>query len=369
MTQRKTTRVAASSAPAKPSPAGATEPAPFIPPYRASLPDRFIDRVERLPWPPWVTGVLVIALTVAAVHLDAWMIRRSLPRGVFSANDVGSAVWGGYALAASIYARRWAEQALNGFRPLISKEMGSFEALRYRMTRVPVALGSVVVAGNILLFLLISLSAPAMGLIPDPLSPVWIGATLWSYVIAGHWLALVIRQLLQVARLYRMIPEFHLIRREPLYALSRLTQRSGAALAVLVTVGWLVNASMLSEPLTAGSALTTVGIQAGMVTFIFVSPLRGAHVRLVDEKRGQQAESDQRMISALDRLHDGLERDDGPTIERQHKALLAIQFEQQTLAKVPTWPWTPGILRSAVGAIVLPLALWLVQYVLQKVLR
>jgi len=106
-----------------------------------------------------------------------------------------------------------------------------------------------------------------------------------------------------------------------------------------------------------------------MVAVIFVSPLWGAHVRLVEEKRRQQAESDQRTITALDRLHDGLERDDGPIIERQHKALLAIQFEQQALAKVPTLPWTLGILRSAVGAIVLPLVLWLVQYVLQRVLR
>jgi len=369
MTQRKTTRVAASPRPAKLIRPAAAESAPFVPPYRASLPDKFIDQIERLPWPPWVTGALVIALTVAAVHLDAWMIRRSLPRGLFSANDVGSAVWGRYALAASIYARRWAEQALNGFRPLVSNEMGSFEALRYRMTRVPMILGTLVVAANISIFLLTALFAPAMGLIPDTVSPVWIGATLWSYVIAGHWLALVIRQLLQVARLYRMIPEFHLIRRDPLYALSRLTQRSGAALAILVTVGWLANAGTLSEPVTAGSALSLVGIQAGMVAVIFVSPLWGAHVRLVEEKRRQQAESDQRTITALDRLHDGLERDDGPIIERQHKALLAIQFEQQALAKVPTWPWTPGILRSAVGAIVLPLVLWFVQYVLQRVLR
>jgi hypothetical protein len=316
-----------------------------------------------------VTGALVIALTVAAFHLDAWMIRRSLPRGVFSANDVGSAVWGGYALAASIYARRWAEQALNGFRPLVSNEMGSFESLRYQMTRVPMVLGSLVIAANISIFLLIALTAPSMGLIPETLSPIWIAATLWSYVIAGHWLALVIRQVLQVARLYRMIPEFDLIRREPLYALSRLTQRSGAAMAILVTVGWLVYAGTLSEPLTAGSALSVVGVQAGMVMFVFVSPLWGAHVRLVEEKRRRQAESDQRTITALDRLHDGLQRDDGPTIERQHKALLAIQFEQQTLAKVPTWPWTPGIARNAVGAIFLPLALWLAQYVLQKVLR
>jgi hypothetical protein len=217
--------------------------------------------------------------------------------------------------------------------------------------------------------LLTALSTPALGLIPDTISPVWIAATLLGYVIPGHWLALIIRQLLQVARLYRMIPRLDLIRREPLYALSRLTQRSGTAAAILVGVGWLASASTVSEPQAAAAALPIVGIQAGIIAFIFVSPLWGAHARLVEEKQRQQAESDQRMISALDRLHDGLERDDGPTIERQHKALMAIQFEQQALAKVPTWPWTPGILRSAVGAIVLPLVLWLVQYVLQRVLR
>lgn len=351
---------------AKPVPATAAKA--LVPPYPASWADWILDRIERLPWPPWVTGGLAIAVTVAAVHLDAWS-RGALPRGAISASYVGQTVWGGYALAASIYARRWAEQAINEFRPVVSKEMGSFESLRYRMTRVPILLGSLVIAANILFFLLFALSVPAMALIPDTLSPVWIGATLWAYAIAGHWLALVIRQLLQVAKLYRMIPEFHLIRRDPLYALSRLAQRSGAALAILVTVGWLFNASTLSEPLTAGSALTLVGIQAGMVTIIFVSPLWGVHARLVEEKRRQLAESDQRMITVLDRLHDGLERDDGPTIERQHKALLAIQVEQQALAKVPTWPWPPGTVRSVLGAIFLPVVLWLVQFGLQRLLQ
>jgi hypothetical protein len=166
-----------------------------------------------------------------------------------------------------------------------------------------------------------------------------------------------------------MIPEFHLIRRQPLFALSRLTQRSATALAILVTAGWLANTSAFSQAITLGTTLIIVGIQAGMVTFIFVSPLWGAHVRLGEEKQRQQAESDQRMITVLDRLRAGVEHDDGRSIARQYKALLAIQFEQQALAKVPTWPWTPGTVRGALGAIFLPLALWLIQFGLGRILE
>jgi hypothetical protein len=47
----------------------------------------------------------------------------------------------------------------------------------------------------------------------------------------------------------------------------------------------------------------------------------------------------------------------------------ALQAESAELAKVATWPWAPGTLRNLMGAVLLPMALWMIQYGLQKVLR
>lgn len=74
------------------------------------------------------------------------------------------------------------------------------------------------------------------------------------------------------------------------------------------------------------------------------------------------------MIAVLERLREDVEHDDGQTIDRQHKALLAIQVEQQALAKVPTWPWRSETLRGMVGALVLPIMIFIVQRVLGRLL-
>jgi len=51
-----------------------------------------------------------------------------------------------------------------------------------------------------------------------------------------------------------------------------------------------------------------------------------------------------------------------------HKVLGALQAETSDLTKVPTWPWAPGTLRNLIGAVLLPMVLWLTQYGLQRLL-
>ena len=51
-----------------------------------------------------------------------------------------------------------------------------------------------------------------------------------------------------------------------------------------------------------------------------------------------------------------------------HKALDAFQAEHAEISKVPTWPWAAGTLRNLVGAVLLPVLLWLVQFGLGRLL-
>ena len=59
----------------------------------------------------------------------------------------------------------------------------------------------------------------------------------------------------------------------------------------------------------------------------------------------------------------GLER-----VDPLHKAMDALQAESAELGKVATWPWAPGTLRNLMGAVLLPIFLWLIQYGLQRLL-
>jgi hypothetical protein len=38
------------------------------------------------------------------------------------------------------------------------------------------------------------------------------------------------------------------------------------------------------------------------------------------------------------------------------------------LERIPTWPWRPETLRLLITALVLPLGLWLAQFILQRLL-
>jgi hypothetical protein len=51
-----------------------------------------------------------------------------------------------------------------------------------------------------------------------------------------------------------------------------------------------------------------------------------------------------------------------------NSALSAIRKEREALLLVPTWPWQPGTPRSVAAALALPLAIWLLQNVMQRVL-
>ena len=50
-----------------------------------------------------------------------------------------------------------------------------------------------------------------------------------------------------------------------------------------------------------------------------------------------------------------------------NKTLLNLQMERTIMARLPTWPWSMGTLRGFVSAILVPLALLLLQEVVGRV--
>ena len=50
------------------------------------------------------------------------------------------------------------------------------------------------------------------------------------------------------------------------------------------------------------------------------------------------------------------------------KVISILETEQDTLNRISTWPWQPETPRFLVTALLLPLLLWVIQYVLQLLL-
>jgi hypothetical protein len=55
-------------------------------------------------------------------------------------------------------------------------------------------------------------------------------------------------------------------------------------------------------------------------------------------------------------------------MDDMNKALASLETERNLLTRIPTWAWQPEALRGLVVALVLPLVLWLVQALLQRLL-
>ncbi len=51
-----------------------------------------------------------------------------------------------------------------------------------------------------------------------------------------------------------------------------------------------------------------------------------------------------------------------------YKAIASLDLERAILNKIPTWPWEPGSIRGGVVALLIPVFVWLAQYVLTRVL-
>jgi len=100
----------------------------------------------------------------------------------------------------------------------------------------------------------------------------------------------------------------------------------------------------------------------------FVLPLLGAHRSLEAERDRVRQEATLSMESALAKLHQVVERGEYRSAPAVKDAVAALDIELTRLARVPTWPWNPGTLRGVLAAVFLPVFIWLVQYVLQRLL-
>jgi hypothetical protein len=157
-----------------------------------------------------------------------------------------------------------------------------------------------------------------------------------------------------------MVKAFDLFRLDAVYAFSQLTSRTGIAWVLLLS------ATLLLYPvrLAPGPILSLLTVQVGFAIAAFALPLWIVHQRLVAEKRQLQAEHSLRVQTTLERLHRRVDDDKLADVEQLNISLAGLKAEGEILAKIPTWPWRPGLLTGFLSIVVLPIVLVLIQLAL-----
>ena len=356
----------------------------FTPPYPPSWFDRFTAWVDRLPGPAWAFYSIVgIGVSIAGSAVQ-WMEGAYL-LGRFNALHIWTLGNFSYALALMHYLDRSAESAIETFRPILAPvgtggqqslvDEATFGRLSYQLTTLPprqtlfatIAFAVFAIATYILQTSTGAVPTYLAGTAGTSLST---ASVLAPFIVQNGIMGVLayhtIHQLVLISRIYTQHVRINIYRLQPLYALSLPGAFTAIGIILYVYI-WFATATSVSQ--TVGPVEIGLSVSFAVIAgATFALPLLGAHRRLVAEKNRRLAEVSSHFEAAAERLHRQL---DGPRLDQiddLNKALASLEIEQSVLRRIPTWPWEPGPARGLVAALLLPIAVWLLQLLLGRVL-
>ena len=348
------------------------------PPYADAYPQSWIDRltawVQRLHGPAWLYYLgVVLVLTLTRV-IVGWS-DGSYPVGTFFPLHALVASTSAYLVLVIHYLDDRAGAALSDFRPVLTlgpdetRDAG-YERLHYQLTTMP--------ARPILAF---SLAGLIFGVVHQPLvipeaqlqslklynSPA--AFAIDSGLSGLNWMILLVivyhtvRQLRLVSRIYTQYTTINIFETGPLYALSRVTAITAVA---LLFIAYLYLTFWLNWHFQTAADATIYGSLILLVLTTFMWPLWGAHRLLQQAKTRRKGEVARQMEVVTDELHRRTNAGDYSDMGNMNDALDSMIKEHGVLGKVSTWPWDQETVRVVVTAILLPVGLWIITRVLER---
>jgi hypothetical protein len=344
----------------------AARPAEAELPYRPSWVDYITHSIDRLRIPAWATYLVLLVVNAFLVNALNWIVDPVLyPPWTFEPRETGFAVFPIYLLAMIHYLDGVARTKLAQFRPALDVDEARYRRLEQELTTMPareaaIASGIGTALAVVVYVPLLSrgLGLPAIVLLALALR---ILAVVLAFALATALIYHTVHQLRLVTRVHALATNIDLFEPHTLGAFSELTARTGLGVALLVAY------SFLQDPETDLVVGVLLGIALAAAVAAFVLPLQGMHGRLVQEKHRLQSEVDRRLKAAMERLHRSVDEHDLTTADPLNKQLDSLKLERDVIAQLPTWPWERGTPRAFVSALLLPIFLWLIFRVLERV--
>ncbi len=341
--------------------------------YRGGWVDRLVMLPHRLPGPALGWLLVLSAGVMLVANAVLWLSGATQVGSVESNLIVPAAIlvyfFGLIGLMAQV-----GRSAFDEFRPALVAGTSDPDRLRFELTRIPdrqalFAIGFGI--GVSVLLITTTGSQDTSDVSPAVATVAW---ALWWMALGAMALAVfyTLRQLRWVSRLYAAATSIDLFDTQPINAFSRLTATS--AMGILV-IG-LVMMGPWEEPSSTGQDAAGFLLDLGPLPLLlpvavasFVLPLRGMHRRLVVEKGRLLSASNARLKQTLALIHQTVDTKDFEQADELQKTLTSLLAEREVLAKLATWPWSPGMLRGFATATLLPVGLWLVFRVLERVVQ
>jgi hypothetical protein len=341
-------------------------------PYAPSWVDHLTAWVAGLPVPSWSfylgLGLLLLVIQGAVLWIEGAFSFPTVHRGhLFLAAAIP------FFLALIHYLDERAGVALTGMRSDLKTSAEEVQELHFQLTTLP--------SGTTLLACLVALGCALLieAFTGEPynlkaLQAFAVSANLLRLVyllcwwVFGAFVYHTVHQLRMINRIYTRHTRINLFRTKSLYAFSNLAALTAGNLAMIPYGFLLVNELtevIWEEPVVLSFYIVITFF--ALVTFIW--PQLGIHRLQVAEKERLLDEANQRFEATIADLHQRI--DDGKLegIFDLSAAMGGLQSEKTELEKISTWPWEPEVVRLLITALALPLGLWALQFVLQRLLR
>lgn len=332
----------------------------------AARPPGVIDRLanlgERLPGLATIWYVLFALVLVALAHGAVWLL-GSRPFGTLEPEVIPPALFFAYLAWLLHILKLVAGSAFDDFRPALRDPAAQ---ARYRSELTAVSDRAALVA----IIVVEATVFPGYFLSVRPLRPIQpvgvevVSGVLWA--LAAATLAVLflqaVRQLRMVSRLGVVADKVDIFSPQPLNALSRLT--AATAIAILTFVAFSVLTIPEQPPVYIAEELVIIAL--GVASFVL--PLRALHERLRHEKEALMASGQDRLKLTLSRIHDAVDKNELSSADQLNKTLTSLVAERDYLAKLPTWPWSPGTFRGVATAVLLPVVIFVITRVIDQFL-
>lgn len=151
---------------------------------------------------------------------------------------------------------------------------------------------------------------------------------------------------------------------QPLYGLAGVTMLTAVGFIIYMSAWSIALPDTFDEP---GALLMGIPL-ALFALFTFLVPLLGIHRRPVQEKERALGETGARITQALTNFHLAVDSGNATQTIKDKELVAAIEYEYNLLNKIATWPWQPETPRILFTALVIPLVLFSIQYVVQNLL-
>lgn len=321
--------------------------------------------IARLPFPKWVFYLAYLILFGALQHAAAWS-KGALQLGEFNLYLAFSAAWMVEMLIGLDYLEYGAGKTLDEFRPMLSVSNEELADMRYEFTMIPRTTGTAFFIGGAIFALFSSNSvrqvSPQINFIFPALT---IGGWMFSNGLGVVMSYQGFRQLNQIRKFYRLADKIDLYNLSPVYAFSKMTALLAIFIFVIVYITpLLLNPTSLQSDLVTFQTYFFIALSLA----IFYSPLVGVNRRLIAQKEKLLKSVTDQLETMMDRIHHAIALEDYSEAGGMRSILMSLKEERELIESIPTWPWRPATLRWLLSAILLPIVIWLIQQLLERIL-